>query len=107
MCLVPLLLGPLFDSVGRKPMIALTDAASGLLLAGSGWLFVDDLLDATEQTIVWTVIFFFASAAADAAYLTASEIFPVEIRALAIAFFLRGRHRYWRGGSAVPVWELD
>jgi MFS family permease len=83
----PLLLGPLFDSIGRKPMIAFTYAASGLLLTGSGWLFVNDLLDATEQTIVWTVIFFFASAAAGAAYLTASEIFPVEIRALAIAFF--------------------
>jgi len=83
----PLLLGPLFDSIGRKPMIAFTYAASGLLLAGSGWLFVDGLLDAVEQTIVWTVIFFFASAAAGAAYLTASEIFPVEIRALAIAFF--------------------
>lgn len=83
----PLLLGPLFDSIGRKPMIALTFAASGLLLAASGWLFVEDLLDAAEQTIIWTVIFFFASAAAGAAYLTASEIFPVEIRALAIAFF--------------------
>jgi MFS family permease len=83
----PLVLGPLFDSIGRKPMIALTYAASGLLLAGSGWLFVEDLLDAAEQTIIWTVIFFFASAAAGAAYLTASEIFPVEIRALAIAFF--------------------
>ncbi len=83
----PLLLGPLFDSIGRKPMIAFTYAASGLLLAGSGWLFVEDLLDAAEQTIIWTVIFFFASAAAGAAYLTASEIFPVEIRALAIAFF--------------------
>jgi MFS family permease len=83
----PLLLGPLFDSIGRKPMIAFTYAASGLLLAGSGWLFVEDLLDAAEQTIIWTVIFFFASAAAGAAYLTVSEIFPVEIRALAIAFF--------------------
>jgi MFS family permease len=83
----PLLLGPLFDSIGRKPMIAFTYAASGLLLAGSGWLFVNDLLDAAEQTIIWTVIFFFASAAAGAAYLTASEIFPVEVRALAIAFF--------------------
>ncbi|MGC2221274.1 MAG: MFS transporter [Methylocella sp.] len=83
----PLLLGPLFDSIGRKPMIAFTYAVSGLLLAGSGWLFALHLLDATQQTIVWTVIFFFASAAAGAAYLTASEIFPVEIRALAIAFF--------------------
>ena len=70
-------------------MIAFTYAVSGLLLAGSGWLFVHDLLDATQQTIVWTVIFFFASSAAGAAYLTASEIFPVEIRALAIAFFTR------------------
>ena len=68
-------------------MIAFTFAVSGLLLAGSGWLFAHHLLDATQQTIVWTVIFFFASSAAGAAYLTASEIFPVEIRALAIAFF--------------------
>src|ERR1019366_1016450 len=83
----PLLLGPLFDSIGRKPMIAFTYAVSGLLLAGSGWLFAHHFLDATQQTIVWTVIFFFASSAAGAAYLTASEIFPVEIRALAIAFF--------------------
>jgi MFS family permease len=83
----PLCLGPLFDSIGRKPMIAFTYAASGLLLAGSGWLFANHLLDAKEQTIIWTVVFFFASAAAGAAYLTASEIFPVEIRALAIAFF--------------------
>ena len=83
----PLLLGPLFDSIGRKPMIAFTFAVSGLLLAGSGWLFAHHLVDAGQQTIVWTVIFFFASSAAGAAYLTASEIFPVEIRALAIAFF--------------------
>ncbi|HUZ91720.1 MAG TPA: MFS transporter [Methylocella sp.] len=83
----PLVLGHLFDSIGRKPMIALTYAASGLLLAGSGWLFAHHLLDAREQTLIWTVVFFFASAAAGAAYLTASEIFPVEIRALAIAFF--------------------
>lgn len=83
----PLLLGPLFDSIGRKPMIAFTYTASGLLLAGSGWLFAHHLLDAEEQTFIWTVVFFFASSAAGAAYLTASEIFPVEIRALAIAFF--------------------
>jgi MFS family permease len=83
----PLLLGPLFDSIGRKPMIAFTYTASGLLLAGSGWLFAHHLLDAKEQTFIWTVVFFFASSAAGAAYLTASEIFPVEIRALAIAFF--------------------
>lgn len=83
----PLLLGRLFDSIGRKPMIAITYAASGLLLAGSGFLFVERSLDAAEQTIAWTVVFFFASSAAGSAYLTVSEIFPVEIRALAIAFF--------------------
>ena len=83
----PLFLGPLFDSIGRKPMIVFTYAASGVLLAVSGWLFVLGLLDATQQTIAWMLIFFFASSAAGAAYLTASEIFPVEIRALAIAFF--------------------
>ncbi len=83
----PLVLGPLFDSIGRRPMIAFTYAASGFLLAGSRWLFAHHLIDAGEQTIIWTVVFFFASSAAGAAYLTASEIFPVEIRALAIAFF--------------------
>ncbi|MGA2636560.1 MAG: MFS transporter [Methylocella sp.] len=83
----PLVLGPLFDSVGRKPMIAFTYAVSGLLLAGAGWLFAHNLIDATEQTIAWMTIFFFASAAAGAAYLTVSETFPVEIRALAIAVF--------------------
>jgi MFS family permease len=82
-----LVLGPLFDSIGRKPMIAFTYAVSGVLLAGSGWLFAHRLIDAGEQTIIWTVVFFFASSAAGAAYLTASEIFPVEIRAMAIAFF--------------------
>ena len=83
----PLVLGPLFDTIGRKPMITLTYAISGLLLAGSGWLFAHGLLSATEQTIAWMTIFFFASAAAGAAYLTVSETFPVEIRALAIAIF--------------------
>ncbi len=83
----PLILGPLFDTVGRRPMIALTYALSGLLLAGSGWLFAHDLLSATGQTVAWMVIFFFASSAAGAAYLTVSETFPVEIRALAIAVF--------------------
>lgn len=83
----PLLLGWLFDVIGRKPMIAFTYATSGVLLALSGFLFANDFLDAVEQTILWTVIFFFASPAAGAAYLTAAETFPVEIRALAIAFF--------------------
>jgi MFS family permease len=83
----PLLLGPLFDTVGRKAMIATTYALSGILLAVTAWLFAYGLLDATTQTIAWTVIFFFASAAASSAYLTVSEVFPLEIRALAIAVF--------------------
>jgi MFS family permease len=83
----PLLLGRLFDTVGRRPMIALTYSISGLLLALTGALFAADLLSATAQTAAWTVIFFFASAAASSAYLTVSECFPLEIRALAIAFF--------------------
>ncbi len=83
----PLILGPLFDSVGRKPMIAFTYAISGVLLAVSGWLFAHNALSAAQQTIAWSVIFFFASPAAGSAYLTVSEVFPVEIRALAIAVF--------------------
>ncbi len=83
----PLLLGRLFDTIGRRPMIALTYALSGLLLVLTGALFAAGLLSATTQTAAWTVIFFFASAAASSAYLTVSETFPLEIRALAIAFF--------------------
>jgi MFS family permease len=83
----PVLLGRLFDTLGRRPMIAFTYAVSGLLLAGAGYLFAEDLVSARTLTVAWSVIFFFASAAASAAYLTVSEIFPLEIRALAIAFF--------------------
>ena len=83
----PLLLGPLFDKLGRKPMIASTYAISGVLLIVSGWMFATGMLSATEQVVAWSVIFFFASSAAGAAYLTVSEVFPVEIRALAIAIF--------------------
>jgi MFS family permease len=83
----PVLLGRLFDTVGRKRMIALTYATSGILLAIVGYLFMRDALSATTQTIGWTVIFFFASSAASSAYLTVSETFPLEIRALAIAIF--------------------
>ncbi|MBO0734431.1 MAG: MFS transporter, partial [Methylocapsa sp.] len=96
----PLLLGPLFDSIGRKPMIAFTYAVSGVLLAASGWLFEQGLLDAGEQTVIWAIVFFFASAAAGAAYLTASEVFPVEIRALAIAFFYSAGTAL--GGAGAP-----
>ena len=83
----PIVLGPLFDKIGRKPMIAFTYAISGVLLVISGWLFATGMLTATEQVIAWSAIFFFASSAAGAAYLTVSEVFPVEIRALAIAIF--------------------
>jgi MFS family permease len=83
----PVLLGRLFDTVGRRPMIIATYATSGILLAGSGYLFAIGSLSATGQTIAWMVIFFIASAAASSAYLTVSETFPLEVRALAIAFF--------------------
>ncbi len=83
----PLLLGRLFDTIGRRPMIAFTYAISGLLLAATGWLFMQQMISASTQTAAWMVIFFFASAAASSAYLTVSETFPLEIRALAIAFF--------------------
>jgi MFS family permease len=83
----PLLIGRLFDTLGRRPMIALTYIVSGVLLTASGYLFAQGLLTATQQTFAWTVVFFFASAAASSAYLTVSETFPLEIRALAIAFF--------------------
>jgi MFS family permease len=83
----PLLLGRLFDTIGRRPMIAFTYAISGLLLALTGYLFSIGLLSAETQTLAWMIIFFFASAAASSAYLTVGEVFPVEVRALAIATF--------------------
>jgi MFS family permease len=83
----PVLLGRLFDTRGRRTMIAFTYIMSGLLLAGTGWLFARELISAEMQTLCWMAIFFFASAAASSAYLTVSETFPLEIRALAIAFF--------------------
>jgi MFS family permease len=83
----PIVLGRLFDTIGRKVMIASTYAISGALLAGTGYLFSQDILSVQTLTFAWMVVFFFASAAASSAYLTVSEIFPLEIRALAIAFF--------------------
>jgi len=83
----PLLMGHLFDTIGRKQMITATYALAGILLALTGWLFRAGMLTAQTQTLAWTVIFFVASAAASSAYLTVSEIFPLEIRALAIAIF--------------------
>ena len=83
----PILLGHLFDTIGRKKMITATYGLAGVLLALTGWLFHAGMLTAQTQTLAWTVIFFIASAAASSAYLTVSEIFPLEIRALAIAIF--------------------
>ncbi len=83
----PLLLGRFFDTIGRRVSIATTYALSGLLLLATGALFVAHRLTAQEQTLLWAAIFFFASAAASAAYLTVSELFPLELRALAIALF--------------------
>jgi MFS family permease len=80
-------LGRLFDTIGRKVMIATTYALSGILLAATADLFSRDVLSAQTLTIAWMTVFFFASSAASSAYLTVSEIFPLEIRALAIAFF--------------------
>jgi MFS family permease len=83
----PLLIGRLFDTIGRRKMITGTYVVSGLLLAVTAFLFKAGALDAVSQTVCWCVIFFFASAGASAAYLTVSEIFPVEVRAKAIAVF--------------------
>ncbi|MFC4951152.1 MFS transporter [Pseudonocardia sp. GCM10023141] len=83
----PLALGHLFDTIGRKTMIATTYITSGVLLAVTAVLFQANVLNAVTQTIAWCVIFFFASAGASAAYLTVSEIFPLEVRAKAIAVF--------------------
>jgi MFS family permease len=83
----PLLLGRLFDTVGRRPMITLCYVLSGVLLVGTGFLFIAGVLSAATLTGCWVVVVFFASAGASAAYLTGSEIFPMETRAMALAFF--------------------
>ena len=83
----PLLLGPLFDRLGRRVMIAATYALSGVALALTGWGFLAGVLNATTQTLAWSAVFFLASAAASSAYLTVSEVFPLEMRALAISIF--------------------
>jgi MFS family permease len=83
----PVLLGRLFDTRGRRQMIFFTYLMSGLLLALTGYLFMEGWLTALTQTLCWMIIFFFASAAASSAYLTVSETFPLETRALAIAIF--------------------
>ena len=83
----PVLLGRLFDSIGRRTMITATYALSGVLMVVTGWMFAHGALTAAEQTAAWTGIFFVASAAASSAYLTVGESFPLEVRAVAIALF--------------------
>jgi len=83
----PWVLGPLFDTVGRKIMISSSYIVSGAVLLGTAWLFNQGKLSALTLTICWSICFFFASAGASAAYLTVSEIFPMETRAMAIALF--------------------
>ena len=83
----PWILGRWFDTLGRRTMIVVTYAMSGLLLALTAWLFAEGWLTASGQTVAWSVVFFFASAAASSAYLTVGESFPLEVRALAIALF--------------------
>ncbi|CAN7221176.1 MFS transporter [Phenylobacterium sp. LjRoot225] len=97
----PLLLGRLFDSVGRKTMISATYAIAGALLALTGWMFAQGMLTAVTQTLAWTGIFFFASAAASAAYLTVGELFPLETRAVCISLFYA--FGTLLGGVAGPV----
>lgn len=97
----PLLLGPLFDTVGRRKMIFSTYAVSGVLLFVSALFFRAGALSATTHTIFWCVIFFFASAAASSAYLTVSEIFPLELRGQAISFFFAISQL--AGGVAAPT----
>jgi MFS family permease len=83
----PLLLGRFFDTIGRRQMIAATYFVSAAVLALTGWLFMKDMLTSLTLASLWTLLFFFASPAASAAYLTVSEVFPLEVRALAIAVF--------------------
>ena len=83
----PLLLGPLFDRVGRRAMIAATYGLSGVALALTAYAFLQGWLDAQTQTLAWSLVFFLASAAASSAYLTVSEVFPLEMRALSISLF--------------------
>jgi MFS family permease len=83
----PLILGPLFDRVGRRRMIGATYTLSGIGLLFTGWAFMAGVLDARGQALCWSAVFFLASAAASSAYLTVSEVYPLETRALAISIF--------------------
>jgi MFS family permease len=97
----PLMLGPLFDRVGRRRMIALTYVLSGVGLALTGVAFMLGWLNAMTQALCWSAVFFLASAAASSAYLTVSEVFPLEMRAVAISvFYALGTGA---GGFAAPL----
>jgi len=95
----PLTIGRLFDTIGRKPMIAGTYITAGALLIVSAVMFKAGMLNATTQTIWWAVVFFFASAGASAGYLTASEVFPLEVRAQSIAVFFAVAQLFGAFGS--------
>ncbi len=97
----PWLLGGLFDRVGRRPMIALTYAATGVLIAIAGVGLARGWFDAFTQTLMWSAVFFVASSAASSAYLTVSELFPVELRGMAIALFYAAGTAI--GGLSAPV----
>jgi len=97
----PFLLGRFFDTIGRRKMIALTYCTSAVLLAVTGWLFNEGALDAQTQTALWCVIFFIASAAASSAYLTVSEIFPVEMRAQSISLIFSIAQGFGALGAAL------
>jgi MFS family permease len=104
----PWMLGWLFDRVGRRPMIALTYVVSGVLIAIAGMGLARGWFDATTQTLMWSAVFFFASSAASSAYLTVSELFPVELRGMAIALFYAAGIAI--GGLSAPAlfgWLLD
>ena len=103
----PVLLGRLFDTIGRRIMISATYAISGVLLMAVGYLFERGQISAAEQTAGWSIVFFFASAAASSAYLTVSEMFPVEIRALAIAAFYAVGTAVGGVSQSVVVWNSD
>ena len=96
----PLALGTLFDTIGRRQMIAGTFALSAMLLIANGWMFAHEMLSGAGQAALWTALFFFASPAASSAYLTVSEIFPLEVRAMAIAIFYAAGTA--AGGIAAP-----
>jgi len=97
----PWVLGPLFDTIGRRTMIAGTYAVAGVLLAATGYAFAHGWLTAVSQTALWCAVFFVASAAASSAYLTVSELFPVELRGMAIALFYSAGTL--TGGLAAPA----